>query len=600
MKKIAMFLLLLLLTIGLASCQSNEGEEQRNKEIFAIYTMAVSAGSVNQTYEEWLETIKGENGDQGPQGEQGISGVDGEEVLLSVNGTHVLWKYESDSEWEVLIALIDLIGPSGFDGMNIEIRYDTDFLQWKYESETTWTNLFSIDLLIGDSGEDGRQVLLRAEGNTLQWKYEDEDTWVDLITLNSTDKYYLQDDEINSLLTSYDDDMNDIFPQIDLSTLDSDSYTNDCITVDFEDCNNINNYPTIFGEGYERYEEKQESVKFLSDIMSVISDLMGSYESEPIVPTQHLSGSDAFATVTGRNTTSVLFEGEIDGSIPIPIDLPVDVEFTYNLLIYKSVEDSKIYVEGEIDITGGIAFIDVSTFKTSFLSTYSFDYALESFVYTTDIIGFSEWVTVMQPTNTGTEIYSTNMNSIEYYSRENTTLNILYSSNWYEDNNDYIYELYDNNDLVYILENYDDQTEYHIPLSDFSGWDKVEYTEDSVMFSDNEFEYSISLNDTIIQEGMILETPLETEVAWIMLSDFNHYFNDLGNLEKESAGSVIYLMTYTKYDMISFMDSNLTYGSSASWEEYNAVVDKIGSYSYFSYSQGDENTSGVFDKFNLR
>ena len=603
MKKITIILLLLVITFGLVSCKPDDTGEQRNEEIFAIYTMAVSAGTVEQTYEEWLETIKGEDGAQGPQGEHGEQGVPGEagaEVLLSVNDTHILWKHNGDSEWKNLIPLVDLIGPSGENGESIEIRYDSEYVQWKYETDTSWNNLFSIDLLIGESGEAGKQVVLQADGNTIQWKYEGDDNWIDLITVNSTDKYYLTDIEINNLLASYDDDMNNLFPQIDLSTLNTESYSNNCSTVEFEDCNTVSNYPNIYGEGYERFEEKQGSVQLLSDIMSIISDLMGSYDSEPIVPTQFLSGSEAFATVSGRNTTSVLFEGQLDGSVPVPIDLPVDVEFTYNLLMYKSLEDSKIYVEGAIDITGGIAFIDISTFNTSFLSTYTFDYELESFVYTTDVIGLNEWTTVMQPTSTGTEMYSTNMDSIEYFSTDNTILNILYSTNWYEEDRDYVYELYENNELTYILEDMDNLTKYQVPLSDFSGWDKVEYTEDFRLTSDNNFLYRFTMSDILVQEGDILKTPLDTEPCWIMLSDFNHYFNNEGEIDKESANNIIHLMAYSKTDMSDFIGVNMTYNETSDWNEYNDIIDLVDLYEYLDYTQGNEDTTGVFMKFNLR
>jgi hypothetical protein len=324
---------------------------------------------------------------------------------------------------------------------------------------------------------------------------------------------------------------------------------------------------------------------------------MGTYDSEPIVPNNYLSGTDQFAKVSGRNNTSILFEGEVDGNVPISIS--IGVEFTYSLLMYKSLEDNKIYIEGDFNVSGGLYFLSRSLFETTFLLTYSIDKSVDDFIYTTDVIGLNEWITIMTPTTNGIEIYSTNTDSIEYFTVQNEYLDILYSSNWYEEVVTYKYELYSNNQMVYSLINDNGSVKYHIPMSSFSNWDLIEFTEDS-KWGDNEFSYKISKLGMSIKDGIIDETPLLTEPTWIISTDYKHYFNNLDELDKENASSTIIMQTNSKFDMQTFIGDTLAYTMTSNWDEYVTTHTSITGYQYMMFQESLGNFTEIFVKFNLR
>jgi hypothetical protein len=381
MKKVAMILSLIFFSIFLVSCDGANSEDVENDDqVYAIYELAVSNANYDGTYEEWLESVKGPKGD---------TGDDGKEIYLQVSDGYIQWQYLGDTEWS---NLVDLVSLTGSDGQEVLFQVSNDFIQWKYTDSLTWTNLIALDYITGADGReisfqvsdshiqwqyngeidwrnlieleiitgadgingidgldgvDGREIMLQIDGDMLQWKYVGDDSWIDLIIYNNiNDGYYLTDEEINHILTNYTQDIKNLFPTIDLDTLTDSVYENTCDSVEYEVCNNIDNYPMIFAEGYEKFVDKQKAIDLLGYAMKSISDLMGTYESEPIVPNNYLSGTDALATVEGRNNTSILFEGNLDGSVPI--DIPIDLQFTYQLLIYKSIEDNKVYVEGDI------------------------------------------------------------------------------------------------------------------------------------------------------------------------------------------------------------------------------------------------------------
>ena len=71
----------------LIACKNTNNTEIDQKEV--IYNLAVESGYTG-TYEEWLESIKGDY------------------IELSVNSTHIVWKYTDEVEWKPLIKIFDI------------------------------------------------------------------------------------------------------------------------------------------------------------------------------------------------------------------------------------------------------------------------------------------------------------------------------------------------------------------------------------------------------------------------------------------------------------------------------------------------------------
>jgi hypothetical protein len=621
----------------LVSCTSDSNESENNEQIYAIYQLAVSNADFDGTYEEWLESVKGPVGEQGEAGREvslqvsdgyiqwqylgesdwinlidlitltgsnGADGIDGRDVLFQVADGFIQWKYTDSLIWTDLVAL-EII--SGSNGNEVMFQVNNGYIQWQYLGDETWTNLIDLSMLTGADGIDGidgvngtngREIILQVDGDMLQWKYDGDDSWTDLVIYNNiSDSYYLTDQEINSILQNYADDIINLFPRIDVNTLNDIAYDNTCETDDYEICNSSDNYPMIFGEGYEKFVDKQNAIDLLVYAMTTISDLMGTYDSEPIVPNEYLSGTDALARVEGRNNTSILFEGNLDGSIPI--DIPIDIQFTYQLLIYKSIEDNKIYVEGNINFTSGFLFLNLELSETSFISTYSMNLSLDNFVYTTDIVGFNEWVTIIQPAAMGVEIYSTNQESIEYFLTTGDHLEIMYSSNWFSDFPDYYYEIYNSDFLIYRLSSISDDLVYEIPMSLISGWSMVEFTNDSKI-GDNDLSYRISNNGVTIFEDLADESQIAIESVWILSYDYKNYFNNLGELDNVNASNTIILRANSKTSMDAFLETKLTYNSDSNWDEYLLIVNQIENYTFLEYEENIMNFNNIYDKFNLR
>lgn len=601
MKRVSICALIIVLALALTACSNQKSE--RNNDIFEIYNLAVVNAAYEGTYEEWLEEVRGP---------AGVPGEDGREVELSVSSTHILWRYEGDENWLDLITLTSLIGPqgeqglrgsdgiAGSDGMQLEIRYSEDYIQWKYEDGESWDNLIAISLITGSNGSDGQdgmEVVFQVSENMLQWKYEDDAVWKDLIIYNDIeDSYYLTDNEINELLDNYVSDIDNLFTGIDLTSLNVLEYDNTCDSNDYEDCNTSDNYPSIFGLGYEKYEDKIFALSVLKYALGGVSNLIGDYESEPIVPGDYTTGNKDFVSVD-RNNTSIIFEGNIEGEIPT--EIPLELSFGYRLLFYKSIEDNKVYVEGQVDFVGGFFIFEQELANSSFLSTYDMGLNLEDVVYTTDLVGPAEWVSVIQPIEGGYEVFSTNNDSMEYFKHQNGITEIVYSNNWFDVDVEYYYELYNQNQLQYIFRNEDGVGNYEIPFSVFSGWDLVEFTETNPI-GENEFLYSISNLGTIIKSDTILETPLITEPTWILRKDFKNYFSNDGELDKSNAKNVIYIETNSKIDLDSFISGVLTYSGVVNFDEYISVIDSINGYNYYNYEENLMNTDEIFVNFNLR
>ena len=595
MRRFIAIFLLILLSIIIVSCK-DQNVDENSDQIYQIYLLASEATGYDGTYEEWLEIVRG------PQG------LPGKNIDLQVSNGFIQWRYTGDIEWNNLIDLLTLTGAQGDkgdDGREVIFQVNNGLLQWQYNDDNTWNNLFDLTTLNGSdgsdgiNGQDGDKIVLRINEGILQWKYSNDSIWNNLGVYNNIfDDYYLSDVEVNHILTNYAQDIKSFFPSVNLSTLDIVKYTNNCDTVDYELCNNKDNYPMIFGEGFKNFVDKQNATYLLADAMSTISNLMGSFDSQPIVPNKFLSNNNTLANVAGRNDTSVLFEGNLDGSIPI--DIPLDVKFTYQLLIYKSIEDNKTYVEGNIMFESGFLFLDFELANSTFLITYNTDLSVESFIYTTDVVGLNEWVTVMKPHSQGIEIYSTNSKDVEYFRTDNDKLYTLLSTNdWSNESIEYLYEYYQSNHLEYIMSSLDTGLNYIIPLSSIDGWNKVEYTEDS-KWGDNDFLIKISSTTNVLIEETITETELLGEPVWIKPYDFTYYYNNSGVLSSSHLTNTLVISSKSKQELIEFLVPELTYQSISTWDEHTLVLASILNYSYFGYTHGALNVDDIYAKFNLK
>jgi hypothetical protein len=624
MKKSALFLFLVVFVFILVSCSSKNNNDQ-DDPIYAIYELAVSNANYSGTYEEWLESVKGPKGENGDDGRDislqvsdgfiqwqyngdtswtnlidliSLTGVNGKEVVFQVSDGYIQWQYADTMAWTNLISLEQI---TGTNGKEVIFQVSDKYIQWQYIGENSWKNLIELELISGANGIDGidgREIILQVNGDMLQWKYDGDQSWNDLIIYNNIyDSYYLSDNEINYILQNYSKDIEDLFPSIDLSSLSDSPYDNDCQTTEYEICHNSDNYPMIFGEGYEKFVDKEKSTDLLIYAMRSISDLMGTYDSEPIVPNEYLSGSDIFANVAGRNNTSILFEGKLDGSVPVSI--PIDLQFEYQLLIYKSIEDNKIYVEGNIIFGSGFFFWDLEILNTSFLSTYSMNMQLDNFIYTTDVIGPKEWVTIIQPSVNGVEIYSTNQESLEYFTTRDNYLEIVYSSNWFIESPEYSYELYESHNFIYRSNNVIGSLTYEIPFSSIIGWTTVEFTNDSKI-ADNDLSFRIKNNEITLIEDLASESQVELESVWVLANDYISYFNNLGEIDSVNASNTIILRTDSKSNMISFLGSELTYNQTVNFDEHLIVKDEVKNYMFMDYNNLSMNFEHIFQKFNLR
>ena len=115
------------------------------------------------TKDGWVEVseIKGEDGE------------DGKEFQIRLNETTNAYeyKYDDETEWNVLVDLDDLkgapgatgapgaAGTPGANGKNLELKYnsETGYIEWSVAGENDWTELISSTVLKGDKGEKGEK-----------------------------------------------------------------------------------------------------------------------------------------------------------------------------------------------------------------------------------------------------------------------------------------------------------------------------------------------------------------------------------------------------------------------------------------------------------
>ena len=117
-------------------------------------------------------------------------------VEFSTNADKLVWKYKNETEWKDLFDLSSLKGndgksayeiakEAGFTGTadewleslkaeaakNIELSANATHILWKYENETEWKNLIELSLLEGAAGKSAYEIAVEQgfEGEVTEW-----------------------------------------------------------------------------------------------------------------------------------------------------------------------------------------------------------------------------------------------------------------------------------------------------------------------------------------------------------------------------------------------------------------------------------------------
>lgn len=87
---------------------------------------------------------------------EGEDGEDGREVELKNDGDSILWRYEGegDDAWQTLVALSSI---TGADGKEVQLQVEDGYIQWKYDTDSDWQNLIAVSALQGMKGDKGDQ-----------------------------------------------------------------------------------------------------------------------------------------------------------------------------------------------------------------------------------------------------------------------------------------------------------------------------------------------------------------------------------------------------------------------------------------------------------
>lgn len=139
-------------------------------------------------------------------------GEDGREVELKLDGLYIMWRYQGEATWKILVALADITGADGKDGIDgingsdgidglpgrdVNLRVADGYIQWQHQGEATWQNLVLLADLTGAKGADGqqgkdgadgtdgREIELRLNQGYIQWHYKGEENWQDLVALSA-------------------------------------------------------------------------------------------------------------------------------------------------------------------------------------------------------------------------------------------------------------------------------------------------------------------------------------------------------------------------------------------------------------------------------
>ena len=161
MKKIIVTLSIIFSSIFLFACANNTNNANTpivTDKQYEIYEAAKESGYTG-TYEEWLDSIKGD------------------EIELSTNATHIVWRYVGESKWKELIKIETLQGSNGTNGKSAyEIAVELGYKGSKEE----WLNS-----LIGNDGADGREIELSTNATHIVWRYVGESKWKELIKIET-------------------------------------------------------------------------------------------------------------------------------------------------------------------------------------------------------------------------------------------------------------------------------------------------------------------------------------------------------------------------------------------------------------------------------
>jgi len=154
-----------------------------------------------------LSEMKGEDGEDGANGTNGTNGVDGREVEFRTTDTYIQWRYVDatqgeEENWTNLVELELLKGDDGENGTNgaqgapgedgreIEIQTDENTVSWRYEGETEWQVLIDLTTLNGLDGAKGEDGLTPRIGDNGNWWIGDTDTGVKAEGVDATYETY--------------------------------------------------------------------------------------------------------------------------------------------------------------------------------------------------------------------------------------------------------------------------------------------------------------------------------------------------------------------------------------------------------------------------
>ena len=158
MRKIIVTLSIIFSSIFLFACANNTNNANTpiiTDKQYEIYEAARESGYTG-TYEEWLDSIRGD------------------EIELSTNATHIVWRYVGESKWKELIKIESLQGSNGKSAYEIAVE-----LGYKGSKEE-WLNS-----LIGNDGADGREIELSTNATHIVWRYVGESKWKELIKIET-------------------------------------------------------------------------------------------------------------------------------------------------------------------------------------------------------------------------------------------------------------------------------------------------------------------------------------------------------------------------------------------------------------------------------
>ncbi len=126
-------------------------EDESALLLYRIYQLGVHDEALDEGYETWKESLRGER------------------VELNLTDTHLVWRYEAETDWRTLLNLEDL---EGSDGRSIELSVEDNILKWRYEGDETFIGLYEIPI-----PEDGVPVELDVIDDVLFWRYVNEAEW---------------------------------------------------------------------------------------------------------------------------------------------------------------------------------------------------------------------------------------------------------------------------------------------------------------------------------------------------------------------------------------------------------------------------------------